>query len=177
LTADAARVLRELAPIEREIRSFDGNIYLARLRPYRTTDDRIDGIVITFVDVTERRQMESDLRDSEQRFSDEMRLVDLANRPIFVWEYPGGRITQWNNGCERYYGYSRNEAVGSNIDDLLKTGTASTTRRRTLDRGAVWNGPLDHRAKNGQLVAVESTQELIAADGGQYVLQTERKPL
>jgi two-component system CheB/CheR fusion protein len=62
LVADARTVLDHLAPIEREIRSHKGGWYLARIRPYRTVDDKIDGVVATFIDVTERRQMEDALR-------------------------------------------------------------------------------------------------------------------
>ena len=44
--------MRSLRPIDREVPSDDGRWYLARLRPYRTVDDRIDGVVVTFVDFT-----------------------------------------------------------------------------------------------------------------------------
>ena len=62
LVNDTRTVLDDLAPIEREIRSRKGGWYLARIRPYRTVDDKVDGVVATFIDVTERRQMESALR-------------------------------------------------------------------------------------------------------------------
>lgn len=51
--ADAKRVLADLAPVERTVRSQDGRWYLMRMRPYRTLDDKNEGIVVTFVDVTE----------------------------------------------------------------------------------------------------------------------------
>ena len=62
LVGDARAVLDDLVPIEREIHSRKGGWYLVRIRPYRTVDDKIDGVVATFVDISERRQMESDLR-------------------------------------------------------------------------------------------------------------------
>jgi two-component system CheB/CheR fusion protein len=58
LVKDAQAVLAHLAPIKREIPSRDGRWYDVRLRPYRTVDDKIDGVVITFVDVTERKSSE-----------------------------------------------------------------------------------------------------------------------
>src|SRR5262249_33206789 len=67
LVADARTVLAHLAPIGREVRSSDGRWYDLRLRPYRTVDDKIDGVVITFVDVTQRRRVEQALRDSERQ--------------------------------------------------------------------------------------------------------------
>jgi two-component system CheB/CheR fusion protein len=58
LAADARRVLADLAPVERTIRSLDGRWFLMRMRPYRTLDDKIEGVVVTFVDVTERQEAE-----------------------------------------------------------------------------------------------------------------------
>ena len=52
LVKDARAVLADLAPIRREIRSRDGRWYDLRLRPYRTVEDKIDGVVITFVDIS-----------------------------------------------------------------------------------------------------------------------------
>lgn len=59
LVADARRVLSDLIPIERTISTVSGRWFLARLRPYRTIEDRIEGVVATFVDVTERREAEA----------------------------------------------------------------------------------------------------------------------
>jgi two-component system, chemotaxis family, CheB/CheR fusion protein len=55
LLSDASRVLAQLVPVEREVAENGGLLFLARLLPYRTTDDRIAGVVLTFVDVTERQ--------------------------------------------------------------------------------------------------------------------------
>ncbi|MBV9549937.1 MAG: PAS domain-containing protein [Alphaproteobacteria bacterium] len=67
LVGDARAVLDNLVPIEREIRSRAGGWYLARVRPYRTVDDKIDGVVATFIDVTERRQMERALKSANEK--------------------------------------------------------------------------------------------------------------
>ncbi len=65
----ARRVLDTLQPQETEIQDDDGRWYSARLSPYRTTDDRIDGVVLTLVDVTEPRRArdEADRRATQQR--------------------------------------------------------------------------------------------------------------
>jgi two-component sensor histidine kinase len=54
-----------LISTEREVRSNDGSWYLTRLRPYRTVEDKIDGVVVTFVDIGERRRAEEAARESE----------------------------------------------------------------------------------------------------------------
>ena len=68
LVDDARQVLRTLAPAEREVRSSTGCWYVVRIRPYRTIENRIDGVVLTFVDITHRREAETALSRSEQQF-------------------------------------------------------------------------------------------------------------
>ena len=51
---DARTVLATMGPIERDVCAIDGTWYLARTQPYRTVDDLVDGVVITFVDITDR---------------------------------------------------------------------------------------------------------------------------
>jgi two-component system, chemotaxis family, CheB/CheR fusion protein len=53
--ADARTVLQTLAPLEREIEAQSGAWYVRRILPYRTQDNGVEGVVVTFVDITERR--------------------------------------------------------------------------------------------------------------------------
>lgn len=78
LLADAERVLKTLVPIQREVR--DGERwFLARMQPYRTVEDHIAGVVLTFVDVTERRvATEATARDLEVM----TRLREVSERMI-----------------------------------------------------------------------------------------------
>ena len=66
LMKDTRAVLADLAPIRREVKGRNGKWYDIRFRPYRTVDDKIDGVVITFVDVSDRRQVEETLRARER---------------------------------------------------------------------------------------------------------------
>ncbi|MHB8770629.1 MAG: PocR ligand-binding domain-containing protein [Syntrophales bacterium] len=67
LMDDARRVLVDLTPVARELRADDGRWYIRRIMPYRTRDDRIEGVVVTFVDVTELKQAETALREALDR--------------------------------------------------------------------------------------------------------------
>ncbi len=80
IEVDTQKVLRDLVPIEHEVHSRNGQSYFMRLRPYRTVDDRIDGTVVTLVDVTARAQTEAALRNSELKFRT---LAETA--PAFIW--------------------------------------------------------------------------------------------
>ena len=68
LLADAEQVLKRLIPLEKEIKANDGAHYLRRIQPYRTHDNRIDGVAVTFVDITQRSESEAAVRASEERY-------------------------------------------------------------------------------------------------------------
>jgi two-component system CheB/CheR fusion protein len=158
LVKDAEEVIAHLTPIRREVRSRDGRWYDLRLRPYRTVDDKIDGVVITFVDVTERLQVEQALRESEQTLRQDKRLVEISHDPIFIWDFDDG-IVEWNRGSEELYGYSRAEALGKRKDLLLGTivpGSSFAALREQLLANGTWSGELMHHTKDGRELTVES---------------------
>ncbi|MFZ2065600.1 MAG: PAS domain-containing protein [Xanthobacteraceae bacterium] len=62
LVRDARVVIANLTPLRREVRSRKGRWYDLRVRPYRTVDDKIDGVGIAFVDATDRKLMEDKLQ-------------------------------------------------------------------------------------------------------------------
>jgi two-component system CheB/CheR fusion protein len=72
LLTDALTILRTLQPIEREIQAQSGAWYSRRLLPYRTNDQGVEGVVITFTDVTERKQAAKALEAAKQQ-------AELAN--------------------------------------------------------------------------------------------------
>lgn len=112
LEADIGAVLHELHTIERPVQSHEGRHYLARLRPYRTTDNKIAGAVLAFVDVTELRQAQQRVRASEER----LRLAALTTRDyIIVTLDAGGLVTSWNEGARRVFGYQCEEVLGRHI--------------------------------------------------------------
>lgn len=62
LLDDVREVLRTLVFIEKPIAAQDGRWFSTRVMPYRTVDDKIDGVVITFTDITVAKQLEAALR-------------------------------------------------------------------------------------------------------------------
>ena len=74
LLADARAVLAKHLPIEREIEARGGVWYLRRILPYRTQDGGVEGVVITFADITERKNV-SDALEAARRQAE---LADVA---------------------------------------------------------------------------------------------------
>lgn len=95
LRSDAEKVLNRLRLVERELKDDAGKWYLARMHPYRTTDDRIDGVVVTFMDITDRKEAERmglELQAKEQAIASEKAMrekeIELArvSRTLMVGE-------------------------------------------------------------------------------------------
>jgi two-component system CheB/CheR fusion protein len=64
MAADAREVLRTLVFIEKQVATRDGRWFLVRIMPYHTLDNRIDGVVITFSNITEAKRLEAQLRQT-----------------------------------------------------------------------------------------------------------------
>ena len=175
LEKDARRVIETLAPVEQEIRSSStGRWYLMRLRPYRTVEDKIDGVVASFLDITRRRESEESVKEIADKLSRQIRLVEVSRAPIFVWDLNGG-IVEWNRGCEELYGYTHEEALGKRVKELLKTRVPGTDKARVvleaLERVGNWSGELRHCTKAGQELIVEAQIQLEDIGGHQMVLE------
>ena len=78
LAEDVREVLRTLAASEKPIAARDGRWFTVRIMPYRTLDDRIDGVVITFADITAAKVLEAQLRTKQVGL--EKRVADQATK-------------------------------------------------------------------------------------------------
>lgn len=81
LMADFQAVLDFLVPREREVQTFLGNYYLVRIMPYRTLENVIDGLVITFVDISERKKAQLEMKQARE-YSEN--IVDMIREPFIV---------------------------------------------------------------------------------------------
>jgi two-component system CheB/CheR fusion protein len=84
-----------------------------RIAPYRTLENVIDGVVITFVDVSKLKQVEELNRLAT--------VVRDANDAITVQDFDGN-ILAWNKGAEQMYGWSEAEALKMDIRQLVPKG-------------------------------------------------------
>jgi two-component system CheB/CheR fusion protein len=79
LEADVKSVLDTLVPREAEVKTRSGHWYLMRILPYRTSDNVIEGAVITFVDIAAQKRAESRTRQANVEL--EQRVAELTNPP------------------------------------------------------------------------------------------------
>jgi two-component system CheB/CheR fusion protein len=121
---DAKSVLDRLVPLEREVGQEDGSWYLARLMPYRTQDDHIAGVVLTFIDISERKRSEESRRWLAAA-------VTSTPDAVIAFRLDQG-ILSWNSGAERTLGYGAHEAVGQSMH-MLGPGREEEQERITSD--------------------------------------------
>ncbi|MCQ4296846.1 PAS domain-containing protein [Pseudomonas stutzeri] len=138
LHTDAAKAFEELHLVEREVMERDGSHwYLARFLPYRTLDDRIQGAVLTFIDITGRRRAEERLEEGEAH----MRLLAQSTKGYAIITLDcSGCITTWSRGAQTLFGYTEQQALGQCIDMLYTTQDRAARvpeaeRKRALELG------------------------------------------
>ncbi|MBS1304288.1 PAS domain-containing protein, partial [Loktanella sp. SALINAS62] len=122
IEGDARRVLRDLSPVETEVQGRDGRWFMMRIRPYRTVEDKIDGVVVTFVDICARRKMEQELLESQQRYQTLFNSIDEGFGVFEVMFSPEGkavdhRFIEVNAAFERQTGLGN--SVGRTARELV----------------------------------------------------------
>jgi len=101
-------------------------------------------------------------------------VLDFANVIIHDLD---GKIVHWTTGCERLYGWSRQEAVGQVVQELLQTSypIPRTEIIAGLREQGSWHGELAHRAKDGHVVSISSlwVARALPGDAGAMVFQCD----
>ncbi|HEY1379368.1 MAG TPA: PAS domain S-box protein [Gemmataceae bacterium] len=127
--------------------------------PMRDATGALVGAVVVFRDVSDRRRAQEALREHAA-------LLDEATDAILV-EDPDGRVTFWNRGAERLYGWRAAEAIGRESAEL--TGGSPIERAEPLAAVAVageWVGELHQARRDGRAVIVASRWTLLRDAAG-----------
>jgi len=114
LASDAEEVLRTLTPRERTVQHQDGRWYLVRVVPYRTVENLIDGVVLTFVDITEQKKAQM-LGENIQACMHG--IVDTVKQPMMVLD-AALRVLSANSIFAETFGVTKEETEGKLIYDL-----------------------------------------------------------
>jgi two-component system CheB/CheR fusion protein len=114
LVSDAAEVLRTLASREQMARGIDGRWFLVRILPYRTLDNVIDGVVVTFVDITEQKKTEESLAVALEYARG---ISETARGPLVVLG-PDLKVISANKPFYATFKVSSEDTVNKRIYDL-----------------------------------------------------------
>jgi len=125
LADNALEVLNTLVFIEKQIPAKDGRSYSIRIMPYRTFDDRIDGLVITFVNI-------SDLKKVEERFHETQQVHQLlvnSSSDLFVQLSGNWKILEFNPESEKFFGRKKKDVIDQDFIELFIT---ESSRKKTM---------------------------------------------
>ncbi|MCC5931317.1 MAG: PAS domain-containing protein [Cyclobacteriaceae bacterium] len=115
MAEDAIEVLKTLVFIEKQIPGKDGRWFSIRIMPYRTFDDRIDGLVITFINITELKKMEEKWEEANQIINTLLNIssdviIKLSNK----WQ-----ILEFNPEAEKVFGVKSENVINDNYLQLF----------------------------------------------------------
>ncbi len=114
LANDALEVLNTLVFSEKQVSASKDRWFTVKIMPYRTHENRINGLVITFTDISVAKKLEQNLRDIEKNFRF---LIDTMPVGIMLQDSEGN-IVITNREAERITGISMQEMQGYNVADL-----------------------------------------------------------
>jgi two-component system CheB/CheR fusion protein len=159
----AQKVLDTLVRQEVELQDKKGNWYSMRIAPYRTLENVIDGVVLTFVDISKLKQIKELNRLAT--------VVRDSNDAITVQDIDGN-VLAWNKGAEQMYGWSQAEALQMNVRQLVPEGKNIELEEFTkkLKNGEIVNSLGTQRlCKNGKTMDVWLTVTALKDDSGKLV--------
>lgn len=139
----------------------DGSLFWADITFTALTDEhgQLYGYSKITRDVTERRKAKEELELLSLQ-------INRSNDAIYTVD-TDLKISTWNRGAEILYGYSREEAIGTNPNELLKTKVSQeelNSALKTVQRDDYWAGELTRIKKNGQKIHVRATTSAIRND-------------
>lgn len=196
LVNDAKTVLEKLSVIEKEVTSVDSKTFLMRVAPYRTDEDRINGVVVTFIDISERKAAEEALHRAEENYRQELEqqveqrtseLKESRDEYLTLVENTPDVITRWNKELRLIYANTAFEALTGIKNDLLlgKTNTEmghagslelSHSIQRALETGKMLELINAHKTPGGDIYFyTRITPERNLAGGVETILAIARE--
>ena len=169
LQRDVKTVLRKLTVTERRVTLKDAAMsFEMRIRPYRTVDNAIDGVVCTFIDVTAREAADAVLRENERQFH-----ALAESIPQLAWIMDAKGYIFWYN--KRWFEYTN-----ASLDEMKGSGWRSVHHPDEVDRvakhlqqcvdtGVVWEDTFPLRGADGKYRWFLSRAEPIRDESGKIV--------
>jgi two-component system CheB/CheR fusion protein len=161
LPADALNVLKTLIYTKKQIPTKDGRWFSIRIMPYRTLDDRIDGVVITFFNISDLKEVEVKLHETEQM----NRLLLNSASDIIIKLATNWNILEVNPAAEKYFGKKQGEIINKNYIHMF---IPESLRKKTEDKMSKILGESQDTRFKMQVITAEG--KLIEADWSVVVL-------
>jgi len=161
--SNAKLVIKDLTSIETETETNSGNWFNIKIMPYRTTDDHIDGLVLTFNNITKFKKLELELKEANHslqlnRETHYRHLFESAKDGILMLDAENGKITDVNPFLIELLDYSKEEFLEKAIWEIgfLKDIVANKEKFRELQKKEIIryeNLPLE--SSKGKKIYVE----------------------
>jgi two-component system CheB/CheR fusion protein len=179
LVADVQTVLGTLIPKAVTVQTKESAWYTMRILPYRTLDNVIEGVVISFIDVTESVQTKEALRKANELLRLAVVVRD-AHDAITVQDLTG-RTLAWNPGAVRMYGWSESEALLMNVRERIppELREKALVTLRQLSREEILEPYRTQRLdKQGAVVPVSIISTALIDDSGEmYAIATTERAI
>lgn len=194
-TKDVKTALLGLSPIEREVRAEGGEWYLICHRPYRTGEDHIKGVVITFIDITHLKDTEQALMNAmnvaEQNVRERTEELDAASQqvihardlfitlfhanpiPTSITRLQDGLFLDVNEAYLNFYGLSRDQVIGHTSTELklpLATDIHSGLNSRLRKEGTIQNLQLEITQPSGEAKTILASLQHVVVDGADALM-------
>jgi len=151
---DINQVMETLVARETEISDSDGRWYSLQIRPYRTSDNRIDGVVVLFFDISELNALKTSLKLAQDAYEYAATIIETIHEPFAILDHEL-KVLSANRA---FYKVFQVEPVGMNANEFDKFGNGQW---QSLTLRGLFNNVLDHdiAVKNFKLEYGSATDE------------------
>ena len=174
---DVRQVLDTLVPKLLDVQNTTDKWFALRIRPYRTLENVIEGVVVTFSDITELKEARDVLQESAALRR--LAVVVSDSRDAVLVQNLDGKIQCWNAGATRLYGWSETEALTMNIRDMipLAARTQALAIVQQLSQAAVLQPYVAERiTKDGRQLRVSMLATALVDEAGTaYAIATTER--
>ena len=158
LENDLSTVIKNLQATKREIKA-DSDWYQIRLRPYVTEEKKIQGAVITIINVTDLKKAQEELV---------FRAGLLANvQDAVVAEDQNFNLIYWNKTAEELFGWKAGEVIGRSSKEVFQSDLSDLSQKQALDnilKTGYFKGEGNYRCKDGSRIIVDVRSTVLRSE-------------
>jgi len=177
LIEDVQSVLDTLIPIECEVQIKNHLWFMLRIQPYRTVDNIIEGVVISFTNITDIVQIREKLKESQSKTY--LAKIVYDSKDAIIMHDLDGKIIAWNPSAQKLYGWSEHEALSMNINSIIPAELLEDDlKKRLVLADSITIEPYQSKriTKDGTVVDVSITSmPIINKDSQTYAISTTER--